>query len=120
MRLDARTAHLLSTVGLPDTEWFMAKASLRADDHVDIPRWYRTRGTVPRECRDWLVLGMLAATALGLDPNSGTVYALGDGPTHMTYRPPPSRCRIPRLRSHRVRGPAACPGRERRGPRRAR
>ncbi|MFJ3616208.1 SUKH-4 family immunity protein [Streptomyces hydrogenans] len=87
IRLDARTAHLLSTVGLPDTEWFMAKASLRADDHVDIPRWYRTRGAVPRECRDWLVLGMLADTTLGLDPNSGTVHALGDSLTRMTYTP---------------------------------
>ncbi|MFJ3616189.1 hypothetical protein [Streptomyces hydrogenans] len=37
---DARTAHLLSTIALPDTERFMSKASLRTDDHIDIPRWY--------------------------------------------------------------------------------
>ncbi|MFB6828392.1 SUKH-4 family immunity protein [Streptomyces hydrogenans] len=87
LRLDTRTAHLLSTVGLPDTEWFMSKASLRADDFIDIPRWYSKWGTAPGECRNWLVIGMFADTALGLDPDSGTVYALGDGPTHMTYRP---------------------------------
>ncbi|MFF9501240.1 SUKH-4 family immunity protein [Streptomyces sp. NPDC014656] len=86
-RLDARTAHLLSTVGLPDTEWFMSKASLRADDHVDVPRWYSKWGTAPEECHRWLVLGMFADTTLGLDPDSGTVYALGDGPARMTYRP---------------------------------
>ncbi|MFD6343124.1 SUKH-4 family immunity protein [Streptomyces roseolus] len=86
-RLDARTAYLLSTIGLPDTEWFMSKASLRADDYIDIPRWYSKWGTATDECRNWLVLGMLADTTLGLDPDSGTVYALGDGPTHMTYSP---------------------------------
>lgn len=86
-RLGARTAHLLSAVGLPDTEWFMSKASLRADDYIDVPRWYGIRGTTPEECHDWLVLGMLADTTLGLDPDSGTVHALGDGPTRMTYAP---------------------------------
>ncbi|MFI8326941.1 SUKH-4 family immunity protein [Streptomyces sp. NPDC085529] len=86
-RLDARTAHLLSAIGLPDTDWFMSKASLRADDYIDIPRWYSKWGTAPEECRTWLVLGMLADTTLGLDPDSGTVYALGDGTTHMTYSP---------------------------------
>ncbi|GAA3092389.1 hypothetical protein GCM10017562_74600 [Streptomyces roseofulvus] len=86
-RLDARTAHLLSTVGLPDTEWFMSKASQRADDHIDIPRWYSKWGIAPDECRDWLVLGTLVDTTLGLDPDSGTVYALSDGPTLMSYSP---------------------------------
>ncbi|MFD8013553.1 SUKH-4 family immunity protein [Streptomyces sp. NPDC058955] len=86
-RLDARTAHLLSTVGLPDTAWFMSRASLRADDYIDVPRWYRTRGTTPEKCHNWLVLGMLADTPLGLDPDSGTVHALGTGPTRMTCTP---------------------------------
>ncbi|MFF0484871.1 SUKH-4 family immunity protein [Streptomyces sp. NPDC004435] len=44
-------------------------------------------GTAPDECRNWLVLSMSADTTLGLDPDSGTVYALGDGSTHMTHRP---------------------------------
>ncbi|WP_432060961.1 SUKH-4 family immunity protein [Streptomyces sp. S1] len=85
--LDTRTAHLLSDVGLPDTEWFMSKASLRTDDSIDIPHWYSTWGTTPTECHDWLVLGLFADTTLGLAPDSGTVYALGDGPAEMTYRP---------------------------------
>ncbi|MGW6540527.1 SUKH-4 family immunity protein [Streptomyces sp. NPDC055051] len=87
MRLDARTAHLLSAVGLPDTQWFMSKASQRADDYIDIPRWYSRRGTVSDECRTWLVLGMFADTTLGLDLDSGCVYALGDGSTCMAYGP---------------------------------
>ncbi|MEV6199600.1 SUKH-4 family immunity protein [Streptomyces sp. NPDC051771] len=86
-RLDRRTAHLLSTVGLPDTEWFMSKASLRADDPVDVPRWYARWGAVPEECRGWLVLALFADTTLALDPASGTVHALGDGPTEMTHSP---------------------------------
>ncbi|MFF5454717.1 SUKH-4 family immunity protein [Streptomyces sp. NPDC012950] len=45
--LDTRTAHLLSDVGLPDTEWFMSKASLRTDDSIDIPHWYSTWGAAP-------------------------------------------------------------------------
>ncbi|GGR48409.1 hypothetical protein GCM10010497_59880 [Streptomyces cinereoruber] len=86
-RLDIRTAHLLSSIGLPDTEWFMSKASLRADDYINIPQWYSKWGVAPKECRNWLVLGLFADTTLGLDPDSGTVYALGDGPTQMTYSP---------------------------------
>ncbi|MFE5729944.1 SUKH-4 family immunity protein [Streptomyces sp. NPDC056528] len=85
--LDTRTAYLLSSVGLPDTEWFMSKTSLRADDYINIPQWYSKWGTAPEECHNWLVLGLFADTTLGLDPDSGTVYALGDGPTQMTYSP---------------------------------
>ncbi|MER5738899.1 SUKH-4 family immunity protein [Streptomyces sp. NPDC002262] len=84
---DARTEHLLGTVGLPDTKWFMPKASLRADDYIGVPCWYGKWGTAPDECRNWLVLGMLAGITLGLDPSSATVYALGDGPAHMAYSP---------------------------------
>ncbi|MFH8253519.1 SUKH-4 family immunity protein [Streptomyces roseolus] len=84
-RLDRRTAHLLSTVGLPDTAWFLSKASLRADDRIDLPRWYAERGSVPEECRDWLVLALFADTTLALDPGSGTVHSLGDGPAGLAY-----------------------------------
>lgn len=35
-----RTAHFLSSVGLPDTEWFMSKAGLRATDSVNLAEWY--------------------------------------------------------------------------------
>jgi hypothetical protein len=86
-RLNTRTTHLLSTVGLPDTEWFMSKAGLRADDFINIPQWYSKWGTAPEECRNWLVLGLFADTTLALDPETGTIYAIGDGPTEMAYSP---------------------------------
>ncbi|WP_408992583.1 SUKH-4 family immunity protein [Streptomyces sp. 1268] len=78
-RLDDRTALLLSTLGLPDTVWFMSKASLRPDDPVDLVSWYGSRGTVPPAGRHWLVLGRFAETTFALDPDEGTVYALADG-----------------------------------------
>ncbi|MET7370429.1 SUKH-4 family immunity protein [Streptomyces sp. NPDC005566] len=86
-RVDARTALLLSTVGLPDAEWFMSKASLRTDDSIDLAEWYGSRGTVPKECHDWLVLGLFAETTLALAPDTGTVYALGDGEAELSYNP---------------------------------
>jgi SUKH-4 immunity protein of toxin-antitoxin system len=84
-QLNDRTALLLSSVGLPDTEWFMSKASLRADDSINLSEWYADKGTVPKECNDWLVLGMFADTTLALAPDTGTVYALGDGETQLIY-----------------------------------
>lgn len=86
-RLDDRTALLLSTIGLPDTDWFMSKASLRTDDPIDLVSWYASRGTVPDSCRHWLVLGLFADTTLTLDPDKGTVYALADGEQELNYRP---------------------------------
>uniref|UniRef100_A0AAU3GJV8 SUKH-4 family immunity protein n=1 Tax=Streptomyces sp. NBC_01401 TaxID=2903854 RepID=A0AAU3GJV8_9ACTN len=86
-RVNDRAALLLSTVGLPDSEWFMSKASLRADDPVDLVGWYGSRGTVPKACDDWLVLGLFAETTLALDPGAGTVYALGDSEDGLVYHP---------------------------------
>lgn len=40
---------------------------------------------MPKKCHDWLVLGMFADTTLALAPDTGTVYALGDGET-LVYR----------------------------------
>ncbi|MCC8479671.1 SUKH-4 family immunity protein [Streptomyces globisporus] len=86
-RLDDRTALLLSTVGLPDTVWFMSKASLRPDDPVDLVSWYGSWGTVPPAGRHWLVLGRFAETTLALDPDEGTVYALADGEEELNCSP---------------------------------
>ncbi|MFF4855019.1 SUKH-4 family immunity protein [Streptomyces rubiginosohelvolus] len=86
-RLDDRTALFLSTVGLPDTAWFMSKASLRTDDPVDLISWYGSRGAVPPACRHWLVLGLFAETTLALDPDEGAVYALADGEEEINYSP---------------------------------
>lgn len=86
-QVNARTALLLSSIGLPDTEWFMSRASLRAGDSVNLGEWYGDRGTVPKECHDWLVLGLFADTTLALAPDTGTVYALGDGETQLVYTP---------------------------------
>ncbi|MGW6404953.1 SUKH-4 family immunity protein [Streptomyces sp. NPDC055134] len=86
-RLNDRTTRLLSSVGLPDTEWFMSKASLSPTDFINVAQWYSNRGTVPKECHDWLVLGLFADTTLALAPHAGTVYALGDGETQLTYTP---------------------------------
>ncbi|MFG3369624.1 SUKH-4 family immunity protein [Streptomyces sp. NPDC048156] len=85
-QLNDRAALLLSSIGLPDTEWFMSKASLRADDSINLSEWYADKGTVPKECNDWLILGMFADTTLALAPDTGTVYALGDGETELVYR----------------------------------
>ncbi|WP_097885545.1 SUKH-4 family immunity protein [Streptomyces sp. st140] len=85
--LSDRTAHLLSAVGLPDTAWFMSKASLRTDDPVNLISWYGSRGAVPSACRHWLVLGLFAETTLALDPDEGTVYALADGEEEINYSP---------------------------------
>lgn len=86
-RLNDRAALLLSTVGLPDTEWFMSKASLRTDDPIDLTSWYGSRGTVPPACQHWLVLGLFADTTLALDPDEGTVYALGEGEEELLSTP---------------------------------
>jgi hypothetical protein len=85
-QLNDRAALLLSSIGLPDTEWFMSKASLRADDSINLSEWYADKGTVPKECNDWLILGMFADTTLALAPDTGTVYALGDSETELVYR----------------------------------
>ncbi|MEU3302012.1 SUKH-4 family immunity protein [Streptomyces sp. NPDC006678] len=84
-QMNDRAALLLSSIGLPDTEWFSSKAGLRADDSINLSEWYADKGTVPKECHDWLVLGMFADTTLALAPDRGTVYALGDGETHLIY-----------------------------------
>ncbi|MFJ9110630.1 SUKH-4 family immunity protein [Streptomyces sp. NPDC102283] len=86
-RLDDRTALVLSTIGLPDTEWFMSRASLRADDLIDLVGWCGSRGAVPDSCRHWLVLGLFADTTLALDPDRGTVHALGEGVNGLLHKP---------------------------------
>ncbi|MFF1360031.1 SUKH-4 family immunity protein [Streptomyces sp. NPDC058297] len=86
-RLSDTTALLLSGVGLPDTEWFMSRASLSATDSINVAEWYSNWGTVPKECHDWLVLGLFADTTLALAPDTGTVYALGDGEAQLVYTP---------------------------------
>lgn len=65
----------------------MSRAGLGADDSINLAEWYGTRGTVPEECRNWLVLGLFADTTLALAPDSGTVYSLGDGETQLVYAP---------------------------------
>ncbi|MEV8408608.1 SUKH-4 family immunity protein [Streptomyces niveus] len=85
--VDDRTALFLSCVGLPDCEWFMSKAGLRETDSVDLAEWYRDKGGVPDECRDWLVLGLFAETTLALAPGSGTVYSIGDAEGRLVYAP---------------------------------
>ncbi|TXL84723.1 SUKH-4 family immunity protein [Streptomyces sp. IB2014 016-6] len=86
-QVNDRTALFLSSVGLPDTEWFMSKASLSAADSINLAEWYSNRGKVPDECRTWLVLGLFAETTLALAPDSGTVYSLGVGETQLVYAP---------------------------------
>ncbi|GAA2310811.1 SUKH-4 family immunity protein [Streptomyces kunmingensis] len=82
-QLDGRATLLLSSVGLPDTAWFMSRAGLHADDPVLLSERY-AEGTVPEGSRDWLVLGMFADTPLALAPDTGTVYALGAGETQLS------------------------------------
>ncbi|MCX5441047.1 SUKH-4 family immunity protein [Streptomyces sp. NBC_00056] len=85
-QLNDAAALLLSSIGLPDTEWFMSKASLQADDYIHVSEWYAGKGTVPKECSDWLIIGMFADTTLALAPDTGTVYALSDSETELVYR----------------------------------
>lgn len=84
-QVNERSALFLSSVGLPDTEWFMSKASPGASDSINLSEWYSNQGTVPKECQDWLVLGLFAYTTLALAPDTGAVYALGDGETGLVY-----------------------------------
>lgn len=79
-RLDPRTADFLSGVGLPDEAYFMSKASVGQEESVDLAEWFGPEdGTLPEECRTWLVLAHFAASLLALDPESGKVYAFGEG-----------------------------------------
>jgi hypothetical protein len=79
-RLDRRAAEFLSRVGLPDSEYFMAKASVGQEESIRLESWFGSeRGTLPQECREWLVLGHFVASLIALDPVSGKVYAFGEG-----------------------------------------
>ncbi|MFI7236893.1 SUKH-4 family immunity protein [Streptomyces cyaneofuscatus] len=86
-RLNERTALFLSSIGLPNTEWFMARASLRTDDPIDLVSWHGSRGNVPGFYGKWLVLGLFADITLALDPEQGTVFALGEGEEELVYNP---------------------------------
>ncbi|WP_030543260.1 SUKH-4 family immunity protein [Streptomyces albus] len=78
-QVNGRTALFLGNVGLPDTEWFMSRAGLGAGESINLSEWYGHQVAVPKECQDWLVLGLFAHTTLALAPDTGAVYALGDG-----------------------------------------
>ncbi|MGK7235829.1 SUKH-4 family immunity protein [Streptomyces hygroscopicus] len=79
-RLDTRTASFLSSVGLPDEEWFKSKASVGQDESVSLAEWFGPEdGTLPKECQAWLVLGYFSASVIALDPESRKVYAFGEG-----------------------------------------
>ena len=79
-QLDRRTAEFLSRVGLPDNQYFMAKASVGQEESIRLESWFGSeRGTLPQECREWLVLGHFVASLIALDPVSGKVYAFGEG-----------------------------------------
>ncbi|GGX31646.1 hypothetical protein GCM10010297_61370 [Streptomyces malachitofuscus] len=79
-RLDSRTADFLSGVGLPDATYFMSKAAVGQEESVDLAEWFGPEdGSLPEECRTWLVLAHFAASLLALDPENGKVYAFGEG-----------------------------------------
>ncbi|MFE0276130.1 SUKH-4 family immunity protein [Streptomyces sp. NPDC058992] len=79
-RLDTRTADFLSRVGLPDDEHFKSKASVGQEESINLAQWFRTEdGPLPKECQEWLVLGYFAASLIALAPESGKVYAFGEG-----------------------------------------
>lgn len=79
-RLDARTADFLSRVGLPDDEHFKSKAAVGQEESINLAQWFRPEdGPLPEECREWLVLGYFAASLITLAPDSGKVYAFGEG-----------------------------------------
>ncbi|MFI1075004.1 SUKH-4 family immunity protein [Streptomyces puniciscabiei] len=84
--LDERTTLFLSHVGLPDTRWFMSKASVGQGESVSLAEWFRPEdGVLPEECSGWLVLARFAASLLALDPESGKVYAFGEGDPLESY-----------------------------------
>uniref|UniRef100_A0AAU1TYE4 SUKH-4 family immunity protein n=1 Tax=Streptomyces sp. NBC_00119 TaxID=2975659 RepID=A0AAU1TYE4_9ACTN len=84
--LDPRTADFLGSVGLPDDETFKSKASIGQDESISVAEWFGPDdGTVPEECRTWLVLGYFVASVVALDPASGKVYAFGEGEPLDTY-----------------------------------
>ncbi|WBO64625.1 SUKH-4 family immunity protein [Streptomyces camelliae] len=78
--LDERTALFLSQVGLPHTNWFKSKASVGQDESISLTEWFSPEdGPLPEECRNWLVLAYFAASLIALDPETGKVYAFGEG-----------------------------------------
>ncbi|WP_433451773.1 SUKH-4 family immunity protein [Streptomyces sp. CA-142005] len=78
--LDERTMLFLSQVGLPDTNWFKSKASVGQDESISLSEWFGPEdGTLPGECRSWLVLAYFAASLIALDPKSGKIYEFGEG-----------------------------------------
>ncbi|MER6406012.1 SUKH-4 family immunity protein [Streptomyces viridosporus] len=85
-RLDVRTADFLSGVGLPDDVYFTSKAGVGQEESIALAEWFGPEnGTLPEECRTWLVLACFAASLLALDPESGKVYAFGEGEPLASY-----------------------------------
>ena len=79
-RLDTRTADFLSGVGLPDVDYFKSKAGVGQIESVSLAEWFGPAdGVLPEECRTWLVLGHFTASVIALAPETGKVYAFGDG-----------------------------------------
>ncbi|MER5991547.1 SUKH-4 family immunity protein [Streptomyces viridosporus] len=79
-QLDTRTADFLSQVGLPHDETFKSKASIGQEESILLSEWFTPDdGTLPEECRSWLVLGYFAASVIALEPHTGEVYAFGEG-----------------------------------------
>ncbi|GAA3818334.1 SUKH-4 family immunity protein [Streptomyces phyllanthi] len=78
--LDTRTAEFLCNVGLPDDFYFKSKASAGQEESINLAEWFGPGdGTLPEECRAWLVLSYFAASVIALDPETGKVYAFGEG-----------------------------------------
>lgn len=78
--LDERTTLLLCQVGLPDARWFKSKASVGQDESIALAEWFDPDdGPLPEECRNWLVLAYFASSVVALDPETGKVYAFGEG-----------------------------------------
>ncbi|KOV28338.1 SUKH-4 family immunity protein [Streptomyces sp. XY152] len=79
-RLDVRTADFLSRIGLPDDEYFKSKAGVGQEESIRLAEWFGPEGgPLPEECGSWLVLAHFAASLITLDPESGKVYAFGEG-----------------------------------------
>ncbi|MFF3312835.1 SUKH-4 family immunity protein [Streptomyces sp. NPDC002952] len=79
-QLEPRTANFLSSVGLPDNDYFKSRASVGQEESISLAEWFKPDdGPLPPECQSWLVLAYFAASVIALDPTNGKVYAFGEG-----------------------------------------
>ncbi|MEV8423804.1 SUKH-4 family immunity protein [Streptomyces niveus] len=82
---DARSANLLSSVGLPHSEVFTSREDVEDPYPADLDpttlgsRFDHYGMPCPAESRSWRMLGYLFTSLVAVDPASGKIYAFAEG-----------------------------------------